>query len=212
MEKSKIVIRPLILTDLPNIVRIHHDNFPHSRSSKLGSLFLMKMYRWYLLFQPALAFGATIDKTLVGFVTGSIGNSAKSRYKYAFFEILIGLITHPHLFFHAFMFEGWRKYLLSSPNISKKSGTSSNSSKIDNNIKIALDSIAVNPSVRGKGIGKLLVQSFENAAKQQGGDYMSLGVELNNPSARKLYENCGWVSVNEDRKHNSANYRKSLSK
>lgn len=55
-----------------------------------------------------------------------------------------------------------------------------------------LDSVAVSPDCRGKGIGKLLLDAFEQEAIHRGHDRIALLVDEENPRARKLYESRGY--------------------
>ena len=209
-------LRKLSLTDLSPIVNIHRECFPNSRSTSLGPFFLKKMYRWYLLYEPDLAFGVAIDNNLVGFVTGSISGSSRKRFKYAFFEILFAFVLYPHLIFKPDIFEEWQGYLMSILVWPKKNNYLVSSSPQTTGvvsplpIKAALDSIAVSSYARGEGIGKMLVNAFEVAAQQKGAGFMSLGVEYDNLAARRLYENCGWHVVHEDKAKNTASYHKMI--
>ncbi|MFG0213206.1 GNAT family N-acetyltransferase [Brevibacillus porteri] len=55
-----------------------------------------------------------------------------------------------------------------------------------------LDSVAVDSSCRGKGIGSLLLDAFEKEAIQRGHDRIALLVDEEKPRARKLYESLGY--------------------
>ena len=104
-------IRPMDITDLPEVVMIHRDSFPESRSTTLGDAFLCKMYRWYVTYYPELAMVASTNSGVVGFVTGATGGSARRRFRYTIKEIVWGFLSHPRLLFHRKMFELWRSYL-----------------------------------------------------------------------------------------------------
>ncbi|MNI48628.1 putative acetyltransferase [compost metagenome] len=55
-----------------------------------------------------------------------------------------------------------------------------------------IDSIAVAPIARGKGIGTQLLQYAITHAKQHGFKQVGLLVDLKNPNAQKLYERIGF--------------------
>jgi ribosomal protein S18 acetylase RimI-like enzyme len=56
-----------------------------------------------------------------------------------------------------------------------------------------LDCINVHPDHQGKGIGKKLVQAFCEKARSHGYGKVGLIVDYDNPSAKKFYENLGFV-------------------
>ncbi len=60
-----------------------------------------------------------------------------------------------------------------------------------------LDSISVNPSAQGKGIGKQLIKAGIDWAKKLGHHTVGLLVEKNNPDALRLYEKMNFVIQNE---------------
>ncbi len=60
-----------------------------------------------------------------------------------------------------------------------------------------LDSISVNPSTQGKGIGKQLVSAGIAWGQQQGHKIIGLLVEQHNERALKLYQHLGFVIQNE---------------
>jgi len=60
-----------------------------------------------------------------------------------------------------------------------------------------LDSISVNPSAQGKGIGKQLIKAGINWAKKLDQHTVGLLVEKNNPDALRLYEKMNFVIQNE---------------
>jgi len=200
-------IRSMKETDITFISNIHRVCFPLSRSTKLGNPFLLKMYTWYLQFQPKLSFVAIIDDKVVGFVTGTLGwGGARRRFKFTFWQIILGLLHHPSLLFTSEIYEAWFNFLRGLVPFQKNLSQTLNPSII----KVTLDSIAVHPDGRGLKLGEKLIQVFEQAAEVQGAAYVALGVEKNNYSARHLYEKCGWELIFEDTIHNSANYKKDV--
>ncbi len=49
------------------------------------------------------------------------------------------------------------------------------------------------PSVHGKGIGRMLIEHVEQAARSQGCDTVVLNVNKNNAGAISAYERCGFA-------------------
>jgi ribosomal protein S18 acetylase RimI-like enzyme len=53
--------------------------------------------------------------------------------------------------------------------------------------------MAVEPALRGAGIGAALLMRAEHEARLRGAPYMALMVTEENAGARKLYERAGYV-------------------
>lgn len=60
-----------------------------------------------------------------------------------------------------------------------------------------IDTVSVRPDFRGKGIGQQLIEAACIAVKDKGGNKMGLIVDHENPSAKKLYERIGFVTVGQ---------------
>jgi len=58
-----------------------------------------------------------------------------------------------------------------------------------------LANMAVSPEFQGRGIGSALLANAEQQARQAGLKMCSLIVDIENPSARRLYERCGYRVV-----------------
>jgi ribosomal protein S18 acetylase RimI-like enzyme len=206
LDTNQVSIRPMQIDDLNKIAAIHREGFPNSRSTQLGNLFLIKMYRWFLLNHPALAWVAVADNQPIGFVTGAYGGYNQSLFRYALPEIFRGFASHPRMFLRRKMFKLWRNYLINLlPGYSKKYHPKQGK-KGSNHTGIA--SIAVSGGMRGKQVGEALVKAFENGAQQQGVVSLLLSVESDNLSARRLYEKCGWEVTDVDPAYNSTTYTK----
>jgi ribosomal protein S18 acetylase RimI-like enzyme len=203
---TEIKIRPLKLEDVRQVAQVHNESFPASRSTKLGLPFLRKMYTWYLFNQPKLAFVAVLGQDVVGFVTGTYGwGGGRQRFRYTFWQIFWGFVRRPALLFSPEMFE---QSLSLVKGLFSQRKAQAVVIEDKNGVKVTLDSIAVSPQARGQNLGVRLIESFENSARQLGGGYLALGVEYDNPAARRLYENCGWQVVYEDKDKNMASYQK----
>lgn len=193
-------------SDIRELASLHCRIFPDSRSTRLGTLYVKKMFTWFLQYQPQLSLIAREDNKIVGYVVGAIGGYGRKLFRYAVFEIAVGLITHPHLFLQKETFALWPSYLkgLIPKKKSRKIGTNPSTLLLS----AALAGIGVDPKKQGLGIGRALVMGFENAAKQLNVEKLTLSVHLDNVSANKLYESCGWYQDNQDNSTNTAHYTK----
>ncbi len=203
-------IQPLERKDIAELAQIHCQAFPQSRSTQLGILYVRKMFKWFIKYQPSLGYVAKQDHRIVGYVVGAIGGYGRKLFRYALVEIAIGLITHPRLWAKESTFSLWKSYLrgLRPNHRNTKTGNGGNQGQP---ISAALAGIGVHPEKRGLGVGKALVQEFEIAAKNGGAETLTLSVSTNNLEARRLYEHCGWVQDNEDPATRSVHYTKRIS-
>jgi len=208
-QQDTLVIRAMKEEDIDDVVRIHCCGFEASRSTRLGKPFLRKMYDWYLAKNPKLCFVAEAENRVAGFVTGSIGGSSHRIFRYAAAEILLAFVLHPQLLLQADMYEQWLGYLRS---LFRRKRGAAQADAAELPVKATLDSIAVDPEVRGRNIGGELVRRFEEAASELGVGVLRLGVEYDNSVARRFYEKCGWSLEQENPDVNSANYIKRLKK
>jgi len=203
-------VRLLRGDDIDEVVAIHCESFPDSRSTRLGKPFLRRMYQWYLVCQPRLSLVGEMDGKVVGFVTGTFGwGGARRRFRYTLRQILWGFIRRPSLLVSAEMFERWENFLKGLMPGSLMPGSPRVSSQPHSKgVKVTLDSIAVSPKARGRNVGTALMNAFEDAAEKLGAGFLALGVERDGIAARRLYESCGWELLREDTESNSVNYVK----
>ena len=203
---TNVVIGPIGFEDINAVARLHRRAFPDTRSTKLGKPYIRKMFRWFLAFQPDLSLVARKDGEIVGYVVGAVGGYGRKLFRYAFFEVLWGLLIHPKLWFQSQTFLLWRSYLKGLfPADNVKSDREENQPEV---VKAALAGIGVDPDQRGQGIGTILVNAFESAAKSQGVGLLTLSVHADNISARRLYDGCGWTMDSENKAANTVHYMK----
>lgn len=201
-------IRQATYTDLERVVQIHRQAFLNSRSTRLGKPYLRKMYRWFLENQPGLFILVEQDGNVAGFVCGAIGGYGRKIFRYALPEIIAGFLLQPALILKAGMFTLWHSYLQAfNPFANLQPPPTAAPVKV----KASLASIAVAREAQGRGIGRKLIQAFEQAAKERNANYTALSVAADNMAARKLYESCGWRHEPEYSGPKSAYYIKRLS-
>ena len=107
VRAPKVIVRPLRRSDLNVIVELHRSLFPRSRSTSFGPLYLKKMYRWFLEFQPDLCIGIDFEDQLIGFIVGTIGGYGTKVLRFAIGEIIISLLIHPHLILNKNTYSLW---------------------------------------------------------------------------------------------------------
>lgn len=62
-----------------------------------------------------------------------------------------------------------------------------------------LDDVSVKEDRRGKGIGTALLEQLKDQLRKEAVTRIDVGVHLENPEARRFYENLGFVALNEER-------------
>ncbi|WP_370417730.1 GNAT family N-acetyltransferase [Streptomyces sp. QH1-20] len=65
--------------------------------------------------------------------------------------------------------------------------------------QLVMDGIAVDPGLRGRGVGSLLIEEVAAVAAEQGHREIRLDVIDTNPRARALYERRGFTAVRTER-------------
>lgn len=206
--RSPFIMRPMRLSDLSALSSIHIQQFPGNRSSSLGRPFLRKMYRWFLLNQPHLAIVAEQDGHPIGFVVGALGRYDRKMFRYALPEVILGFIRNPMLLLKENIFHEWRGYL--SALVPSRSRPRPNPSFAAGGVYAGLASIAVEAGMQGQGVGRALLEAFEESAGKSGATVLGLSVEKDNCTAWRLYEKCGWQMVDGDPQEPSQVFVKKL--
>jgi ribosomal protein S18 acetylase RimI-like enzyme len=209
-ELSGVHIRQMTEADLESVIRIHRESFPGSRSTELGGRFLKKMYKWFINNYPDFSLIAVVDSTPSGLITGSLGSYSQKLFRYTLPEVAFGFVTNPRLLLRQGLFAlSFRhlKGLFTRPSIPPGVMLSGQGSLV-----ASLGSIAVGQRGRGKNVGDALMRAFENAAMMNQANSMFLSVKVDNTSARRLYERCGWQLTLVDDLKNMACYAKTVRK
>ncbi len=209
MNNPGPTIRALQMADIPKVAAIHSQAFPDSRSTRLGNRYIKKMFLWFYKYQPELSLVLETEGDIAGYVVGAIGGYGRKIFRFAIFEVAFGLAAHPKLWLDRRTFLLWRSYLQAFyPRKSHKTAQ-----KMAGNspvISAALAGIAVDPAMKGKGFGKLLLSAFEQSAQKQGAQKLVLSVHENNLAACRLYEGGGWKKDSDHPELYSLHYSKEL--
>lgn len=158
----------LLKEDLPEVVRIHRNNLP-SLINFYTADFIRKFYLHHLnKGNETVLVGFKEDGELCGFVFGTsdiedmFGSFTAQNKLYFIKNTLLALLKHPkYLFyiFQSFVSKGFQK------------GDS----------KTQLVYIAVDAKYKGNGVGKKLLEGFEDELRKSQ-NYYELEVEQNNPA------------------------------
>ena len=186
--------------DLINIVKCHKSVFPDALSSKLGPLFILKMYEWYITSDRGILFHIeNEDNEIIGYCGGIITKhkgqhgAVTSISQYSFNTFVISYLIRPWLLFHPEML---KKISSIKKNILLKLDLNKQIEKINKEDFIpfmGLVVIGLTKDNQGKGIGSTLLNEFEKRAKNNIDiKKISLSVKPENLNAIKAYSKNGW--------------------
>lgn len=169
MKHLKVKFCKATIQDVKQIRNVHLRAFQNFFLTELGGYFLDTYYNAVIKYHGSVAYCAyTDDNKLVGFVTGcysSIGYNKKLLFS-SFFSFLnvtiIILFTKPKALYRLFN------------NMSKKSNP------VDQGNYAELLSISVDPDYSGNGIGKKLIELFEEDVKYNGVTEIALTTDYYN--------------------------------
>jgi ribosomal protein S18 acetylase RimI-like enzyme len=203
-------VRHMRLGDILEVVRIHSEAFPDSRSTLLGKTFLEAEYQWFLYNHPDVALVYRKEEDVVGFVVGG-----RRGYDHYFFrdnitKVIKSVLLKPRLLFRKNIWADAETFSSSYLRTLFVSAEARNvgTEKTSQTRYLSLASIAVMPSMQGHGIGGLLIQAFEEQAQKLGFALVRLTVKASNKSACQSYEKAGWILL--DTRNGAASYYKNL--
>lgn len=209
---NDIRIVPITAKAIPAVVKIHRDAFQGYMNTRLGDGYIKAFIEW---FQQAeqnislLALDESEDRAMpAGYVVGAPwGWDAKlNRDLFWFAAVRAGV--RPWLLFN----EQFRRTIAVRLGMIKDGGLSNAPPHpVLPEPTMSLVGIGVATSARGKGCGILLLEAFEQRARELRMRSMNLSVYPDNAAARKLYEKMGWQPfVVPARKRESMFYSKTL--
>jgi GNAT superfamily N-acetyltransferase len=143
MAKTEGIIRLLNSSDnIDTLVLMHKTTFSNVLSGQIGVNFLR--YYYSLILEKGFIFGYFVDNELLAFVSGAFNEKVISSPKFIR-QTIFGVLSHISFKVILNLFRYVRKSFLLN----------------DITIKAELLSIIVSDQLRGQGIGKQLVHSFE---------------------------------------------------
>ena len=199
---STVKLRSLTLQDLPSVAEIHLRAFPRSALTHLGFESVRRYYEWQMVGPHDLvALGAFIDGTMAGFSFAGHFNGA-----------LIGFIrrnkgfllwrTATHFWLlndELFRSRARRGAALLGRLLKGQRATVKPRLSVPQTGRVSeygILSIAVDPNIQGKGIGKTLMAENERIAHEQGYGQIGLSVNHDNVQAIGFYQSLGFEKFN----------------
>jgi ribosomal protein S18 acetylase RimI-like enzyme len=187
--ENTIVARLMKVQDIEASTQVHLRAFKGYMNASLGENYSRSFLNWFITNDIATSWVVAEGNEVLGYIVGaSIGYDSvlnKALLKTG----ILSILSHPTILFHTHFVETIksRLRLLLSPQkvITEVSNEPAG-------MGISLVGIAVDPRNTKKGVGTILMQTFEQHAKQAGYNYMRLSVYEVNNQARKLYSKSGW--------------------
>ncbi|GAB6986851.1 hypothetical protein JCM10369A_33760 [Nocardioides pyridinolyticus] len=196
-----IRLRRMGLQDLTFVTGLHRVTFREGFFVRLGATFLSRYYRTFLDGPLATALVCEKDGVVCGYLVGVIDPPEHRRLLLRHHGLslavtaFVNLLWRPGLALH-FLRTRARRYLRAlarKPRVS--AGPASEARKV-----AVLTYVAVDPSVRGGGIGYALVGKFLDEAAAAGRSEACLVTIAGPQGAGGFYAAQGWVRVGESRR------------
>jgi GNAT superfamily N-acetyltransferase len=193
--------------NLDKVVHCHESAFPEALSTKLGRRFIVKMLSWYIESDRGIIFHLEKDGEILGYLGGIIiktpglPGAATSITQHSFGTFVFSFILKPWLIFHsenlkrsAFILRNLRLKIFPEW---KESDYSLKNITGDFTPSMGLVVICVSRFHQGKGYGSVLLQEFEDRARYNNIEKITLSVKKTNYQAIGAYSKNGWAVERE---------------
>lgn len=179
---NPLSISPMILGDVPEVVDVHMKAFPAFFLTALGPAFLREYYSGILVDASGIAFVARDDSGRpAGFVAGASESQGFYRRLLARSWWRFGLAALPSVLRRPSIARRVLRGITYPGTQSAALGTS------------GLFSIGVSPTVRGRGLGRALVEAFASEAARRGADEVRLTTDATkNDAVNSFYLSIGF--------------------
>ena len=187
----------MLLHDLADVAQLHLQALPDSFFASLGPRFLRRYYESFVASPYGVAFVATHEQQLCGFVVGSSAAGPHSawvvRQRGARLAIagVLAMLLRPMVLAHFVSTRSSRYAMGLYRRLRGGSGTGPNASATAE-LPAVLAHVAVHTAWRRIGLGEVLVRAFESEARNKGARTVEL-VTLEGPEgAGRFYERLGF--------------------
>ncbi|MFZ6031490.1 MAG: GNAT family N-acetyltransferase [Chloroflexota bacterium] len=170
---------------IEQVVDVHLQAFKGYLNTKLGTWYVKRFICWFASNDKAIAVCAIYMDEVVGYIVGAPTGYSSELTRYIFWSALCGAITRFWVFFDP----KYLRVLLARAGVYHYRPNQIPDLPAPT---MSLVGIGVRPDARGKNVGKLLMQTFEQQAQSKGAKSLRLSVYPENLNAQKLYERMGW--------------------
>jgi ribosomal protein S18 acetylase RimI-like enzyme len=191
MNRSTVNVLPMSDALVPRVCALHREAFRGLMSARLGRNYLDAFMSWFLHSETAIALVAVDENgALLGYVIGAPSGYGAAMNRDLVWVAARCMIVRPWLFLDSQVratIKARLQFMLGHP------AATANDLPTPT---MSLVGIAVSPEAAGKGVGSLLVKTFESRARVLNMASLHLSVYPDNTVARRLYERCGWHALN----------------
>lgn len=186
-------VRQIEIKDVSAIALLHKKSFDKTHFTGFFSTELLNRYIKVLIDYNPYSYLVKEGDIILGYLIGGNQTEAALNYfsKNNYLKIILTLLLHPK-----FIVEKLRSLLLKIYKV-KLSG-----------VEFKIYIIATLPEAQGKGIGKSLINCFENELRNKGISEYGLSVREQNTKAISFYENNNFIRINKI--HKSLYFKKIL--
>ena len=199
---SSVLRRSLMLKDISGVTSVHLASFPDTMLVKLGAETVRRYYEWWLgrlLDEPHKTAGlsAFIGAELVGFcIAGKFRGHTSDFLRENRGFLIRRILTHPWVLVNLLRPKFRQQRATGVRSLSSHTKPPSTATPAKEN-SLHVQFLVVHPDHRRRGIGRLLMNEIEAAARQRGFSRMHLSTSLDNHQAISLYESLNWEKVPE---------------
>jgi len=197
---DNVIIRFVQDENLSQVAEVHIRAFSESALTKLGVEIVCRYYHWQLRGpHDCYAIAAFKGEQMLGFCfggvfRGALGGFLQKNKKFLVWRVLL----HPRLLLNEIFRDRLKtafRSLRVFPTMKKAKKTPIPSNPVKS---FSILSIAVDPAIQTKGVGKMLMQAAEEEAVRRGYERMHLTVHPSNTKAVQFYLRVGWLKQKED--------------
>lgn len=180
-----VEVRPLSHEFLDDAVRIHLAGMGYTLNARLGAQHLRRLYATMSDDTSCFVALATLAGRPAGVVSGSTDADEFTARLLAslpfthLLQIALKMLRHP-----SFLKLWWQGREIGKPVMG-----------IEGEIRAVLTAIVVDHGARGKGVGRALVDAFEDFLRDRGVETYKLDTRLENRRAADFYEGLGFVEA-----------------
>ena len=188
IKASDIDISTISELMVPDVVNLHFEAFSGFMNTRIGRRYVYAFINWFRCREDAITLVALVDGVVVGYTVGAPLGYQQQLNRDLLSVAAQGMITHPWVFFDL------RFLRKLGDRLQGFLGDTTPARQLPELPlpTMSLVGIGVSTKWRGLRIGERLIGAFEADARAQRMRSLRLSVQTNNPSARKLYERCGW--------------------